>query len=115
MQGKKKSVALKGTQGDSSTEDSAFDDDDDFALVITKANMMMRRKFYKKGFRKRNSKKIESRSSACFEYNKPGHIKKDCPISKDKSKKSKMKRHSMLEGMNQSQTTPKMKRIKRQI
>ena len=90
-QGKKKSVALKGTQGDSSTEDSDLDDED-FTLVIREAKKM-RRKFYKKkGFGKPNVKKDESSSSTCLECNKPIHIKKDCPILKDKSKKSKKKK-----------------------
>jgi len=53
----------------------------------------MRRKFYKKKrFHRPNFKKDESSLSTCFESNKPGHIKKDCSVLKDKSKKSKKKK-----------------------
>ena len=60
MQDKKKSVARKETQGDSSTEDSDLvHRDEDFALVVRKANKMKRRKFYKrKGFRKLTSRRM---------------------------------------------------------
>ena len=54
---------------------------------------MIRRKFYKKkGFCTPNSKRDESGSSNCFECNKLGHVKKDCPILKDKPKKFKKKK-----------------------
>jgi len=52
---------------------------------------MVKKEFYKnKGFRKPNSKRDESSPSNYFECNKPGYIKKDCPI-KDKPKKIKKK------------------------
>ena len=94
MQEKKKSIAFKESHGESSTDDSDFDEDDeDLALVIRKAKKMMRIKLYKKmGFRKPNFKKDESSSTTCYECNKPGHIKKDCPILKEKFKKSKRKK-----------------------
>ena len=90
MQGKKKSIALKEIQGESSAEDSDIDEDDeDLALVIRKANKMMSRKFYKKGFRKQNFKKDESSSINCYECNKLGQIEKDCLMLKEKYKKFK--------------------------
>ena len=92
LQVKKKSIALKGTQEDSSSEKSTNEDDDELAIAIKKANKMMRKKFYKKkGARKPNFKKNESVSSNCFECNKPRHIKKDCPMLKEKYKRFKKK------------------------
>ena len=53
---------------------------------------MVIRKFYKeKEFRKPNFNKDESSSTTCYECNKPAHIKKDYPMLKDMSKKSKKK------------------------
>ena len=49
---------------------------------------MMRKKFNRKrNFQRSNERKDETDFISCYEYNKPGHIKKDCPNLKGKAKK----------------------------
>ena len=67
LQVKKKSITLKGTQEESSIEESTNEDDNDLAFVLSKENKMMRRKFYKKTcFQKSNFKKEKAGHSNCF-------------------------------------------------
>ena len=80
---KKKCIALKGTQDESSIEEST--NEDDLAYVIKKANKMMRKKFNKKrNFQRSNERKDETGSITCYACNKLGHIKKDNVKGKDK-------------------------------
>jgi len=97
---KKESTALKGMQDESLSEKSTKEDDD-LAYVIKKANKMMRKKFNKKrNFQKSNERKDETGSINCYEYNKPSHIKKNCPNLKGKAKKFfKRRKLCMLDGM----------------
>ena len=83
---KKKSLALKGTQDESSSEDST-NEDDNLSYVIKKANKMMKKKFNKKrNFQRLNGREDETGSINCYECNKLGHIKKDSPNLKGKRK-----------------------------
>ena len=84
----KKSIALKGTQGDSPTKDSDIEDDEKKVLQ-------------KEGSDEPNFKKNEYGPSICFECNKLGHIKKDCPKLKDEPKKFKKK--ALYVGLNESE------------
>ena len=84
---KKKSLSLKGTQDEFSSEEST-NEDDDLSFVIKRANKMMRKKFNKmRSFQRPNGRKDETGSINCYECNKAGHIKKDYLNLKGKATK----------------------------
>jgi len=84
---KKKSIALKGTQDEFSSEENTIEDDG-LTYVIKKANNMIRKKFNRRrNFQRSNGRKDETGSINCYECNKLGHIKKDCTNLKEKAKK----------------------------
>jgi len=98
---KKKTIAFKGTQDESSSEEST--NEDDLAYVIKKANKMIRKKFNKRrNFQRSNGRKDETGSINCSECNKPGHIKKDYPNLKEKTKKF-FKKKALYIGWDESE------------
>jgi len=78
---------------------------------------MMREKINKRrSFQRPNERKDETESANCYECNKPSHIKKDCPNLKGKAKFfSRRRKPYMLNGMNQNQVIPKMKKKKMKL
>ncbi|GAV87717.1 zf-CCHC domain-containing protein/UBN2 domain-containing protein, partial [Cephalotus follicularis] len=94
---KKKTVALKS----SLIEDSEDDDDDEELALITrkfKKFLASKKKFggkpNKKIYQKGEPSKIEE--IICFECNKPGHYKSDCPRLKKKDLLKKKKKKAMI-------------------
>jgi len=69
---KNKSLAFKASENE---EDTDSDEEDEIALFTRKF-----RKYLKKGKFKNSSFKNSNESSMCFNCNKPGHFKKDCPL-----------------------------------
>ena len=85
-QEKKKGIALKSKEKTEPDEEEL--DDEEFAMMVRRF-----RKFYKKGqsssFKKNTSggTNLKKESIVCFECNKPGHFKSECPqIQKEKNK-----------------------------
>ncbi|GAV57341.1 zf-CCHC domain-containing protein/UBN2 domain-containing protein, partial [Cephalotus follicularis] len=82
---RRKDIALKSThKGEMSSEDELEEEDYVlFAKRFTKfAKMNKARRFQKKNFNKGEGSKMDPHT--CFECNKPGHIKVDCPQLKKK-------------------------------
>ena len=75
---KNKKVLAFNTTSDKEDSD---DDDEKISMFVRKF-----RKFIKRGNFK--SKSSISNNPLCFKCNKPGHMKKDCPILKNKQKSS---------------------------
>ena len=99
----KKNIAFKGTQDESSSGEST-NEDDELTYVIKKANKMMRKKFNRRrNFQRSNGRKEETDSINCYEWNKPGHIKKDCPSLKGKAKKFFKKKKTLYMGWDESE------------
>jgi hypothetical protein len=76
----KKILAFKASSYD--TEDTD-EDEEEMAMITRKF-----KKFLKQGKFSSNNKFKDTNSSICFGCNKPGHYKKDCPLSKSKFKSS---------------------------
>ena len=89
----KKIITLKQT---TDSEKSENDDDEEITLFTRKFKRFIKnRKFQKKG-RFPEKTKDQDETPPCFKCNKPGHLKRDCPLLKMKifrkeSKKSKKK------------------------
>src|SRR3954470_8432216 len=75
---RKKSIAFKAIED----HDESNDDDDINLMTHAFRNFIKNGKF-------RNFK--DNVESTCFKYNKPGHIKTNCPQNKSNNKKSKYK------------------------
>ncbi|KAJ9178719.1 hypothetical protein P3X46_010579, partial [Hevea brasiliensis] len=89
----KKTIAFKVSSENSSDEDDEFDEEE-FALMTRRIRKMLFQN--KKFIPKRNFKKDKGESSKrdppiCFECNKLGHIRMDCPKLKKPFKKFKKK------------------------
>ncbi|XP_057989065.1 uncharacterized protein LOC131172129 [Hevea brasiliensis] len=89
----KRTIAFKVSSEKSSDEDDEFDEEE-LALMTRKIRKMLFQN--KKFIPKRNFKKDKGESSKrdppiCFECNKPGHIRMDCPKLKKPFKKFKKK------------------------
>ncbi|XP_057990579.1 uncharacterized protein LOC131172959 [Hevea brasiliensis] len=89
----KRTIAFKVSSKNSSDEDDEFDEEE-LALMTRRIRKMLFQN--KKFIPKRNFKKDKGESSKrdppiCFECNKPGHIKTDCPKLKKPFKKFKKK------------------------
>ena len=69
---KNKSLAFKASTNE---DDSESDEEEEIALFTRKF-----RKFLKKGKFRNNNFKNSNKSSVCFNCNKAGHFKKDCPL-----------------------------------
>ncbi|GAV57790.1 zf-CCHC domain-containing protein/UBN2 domain-containing protein [Cephalotus follicularis] len=89
---KKKIIALKSSQ----TEDSEDDDDEELAFITRRFKKFLagKKKFggrpNKKSHQKGEASKIEE--IICYECNKPGHYKSDCPRLKKKDLVKKKKK-----------------------
>ncbi|GAV66639.1 zf-CCHC domain-containing protein/UBN2 domain-containing protein [Cephalotus follicularis] len=91
---KKKVIAFKSSTVDSSNEDS----DDEMALIIRRfKKYLANKKFGSKHFKKTLPSKSETKKEEiiCFECNKPGHYKSECPRLK-KAKDTIKKKEAML-------------------
>ncbi|XP_057999319.1 uncharacterized protein LOC131178378 [Hevea brasiliensis] len=89
----KKTIAFKVSSENSSDEDDEFDEKE-LALMTRRIRKMLFQN--KKFIPKRNFKKDKGESNkrdplTCFECNKPGHIRTDCPKLKKPFKKFKKK------------------------
>ncbi|GAV68791.1 zf-CCHC domain-containing protein/UBN2 domain-containing protein [Cephalotus follicularis] len=89
---KKKVIALKST----SNEETDNESDQELALITIKFKKFLesKKKIGRKPFRKGNIQKGESskiEEIICFECNKPGHYKSDCPRLKKKEQFKKKK------------------------
>ncbi|GAV68052.1 zf-CCHC domain-containing protein/DUF4219 domain-containing protein/UBN2 domain-containing protein [Cephalotus follicularis] len=91
---KKKVIAFKSSTADSSEEDS----DDEMALTTRRfKKFLAKKKFGSKHFKKSiPSKSVTKKEEViCFECNKPGHYKSECPRLK-KAKETIKKKKAML-------------------
>ncbi|GAV79094.1 zf-CCHC domain-containing protein/UBN2 domain-containing protein [Cephalotus follicularis] len=91
---KKKVIAFKSSTTDSSGEDS----DDEMALITRRfKKYLAKKKFGNKHFKKTLPSKSETKKEEiiCFECNKPGHYKSECPRLK-KAKDTIKKKKAML-------------------
>ncbi|GAV62619.1 zf-CCHC domain-containing protein/UBN2 domain-containing protein [Cephalotus follicularis] len=91
---KKKVIAFKSSTTDSSEEDS----DDEIALMTRRfKKYLAKKKFGNKHFKKTFPSKTETKKEEiiCFECNKPGHYKSECPRLK-KPKDTIKKKKAML-------------------
>ncbi|GAV80780.1 zf-CCHC domain-containing protein/UBN2 domain-containing protein [Cephalotus follicularis] len=89
---KKKVVALKSSKNEESEDDS----DEELALIIRKFTRFLanKKKFGGKPYKKTHPQKGETsklEENICFECNKPGHFKSDCPRLKKKEQIKKKK------------------------
>ncbi|GAV78175.1 zf-CCHC domain-containing protein [Cephalotus follicularis] len=89
---KKKVIALKYT----SNEETDNESDQELALITRKFKKFLesKKKIGRKPFRKGNTQKGESskiEEIICYECNKPGHYKSDCPRLKKRSSLRKRK------------------------
>ncbi|GKV43038.1 hypothetical protein SLEP1_g50379 [Rubroshorea leprosula] len=85
---KKKNVALKTSNQKEESEDDACDGEDISALISKEV-----RRFMKKNFKSKLAKRVEKESSKnnvkCYECNKMGHYRNECPQLKKVEKKDK--------------------------
>ncbi|GAV58526.1 zf-CCHC domain-containing protein/UBN2 domain-containing protein [Cephalotus follicularis] len=91
---KKKVIAFKSSTTDSSDEES----DDEMALITRRfKKYLAKKKFGNKHFKKTFPSKSETKKEeiVCFECNKPGHYKSECPRLK-KAKDTIKKKKAML-------------------
>ena len=85
----KKILAFKASSYDT---DDTEEDEEEMAMITRKF-----KKFLRQGKFSSNNKFKDTNSTICFGCNKPGHYKKDCPLSKSKFKSS-----SNFNGFNKS-------------
>ncbi|GAV69660.1 LOW QUALITY PROTEIN: zf-CCHC domain-containing protein/UBN2 domain-containing protein, partial [Cephalotus follicularis] len=93
---RRKDIALKSTHKEDMSSEDELEEEDYvlFAKRFTKfAKMNKARRFQRKNFNKGEGSKMDP--PTCFECNKPGHIKVDCPQLKKKKlfKKKALKAH----------------------
>jgi hypothetical protein len=95
---KVKNLAFKSTSRKSKIQDDSSDEseDDDIKLITKALKKLLKNKASHKerGFSKKDGGKEESSKRdpiICYECNKPGHFKSECPYAKKYSKKDKRK------------------------
>ena len=76
-----KSIALKANINTSDSDSS--EDDDEYAIILRKVKDLIMKN--RRGFKKQNSSKKDK--MICYECNKSGHIKSECPKLKKSFKK----------------------------
>ena len=84
---KRKPVAFKSTTQED--ESSSEEDDGEMALITRKFKRFMKKKW--RGGKRHDGKGEANKESTiiCYECNKPGHMKAECPLLKKKEKKEK--------------------------
>ncbi|XP_057999323.1 uncharacterized protein LOC131178382 [Hevea brasiliensis] len=89
----KKTIAFKVSSENSSDEDDEFDEEE-LALVTRRIRKMLfqnKKLILKRIFKKDKGESSKRDPPICFECNKPGHIRMDCPKLKKTFKKFKKK------------------------
>ncbi|XP_057996488.1 uncharacterized protein LOC131175832 [Hevea brasiliensis] len=88
----KKTIAFKVSSKNSSDEDDEFDEEELGLMTRRISKMLFQKKFIpKRIFKKDKGESSKRDPPICFECNKPGHIRTDCPKLKKPFKKFKKK------------------------
>ncbi|GKV12835.1 hypothetical protein SLEP1_g23929 [Rubroshorea leprosula] len=86
---KKKDVAFKASKQKQESEDDASDGEDISTLISRKVRRFMKEKNFKSKFAKRDEGEASKKNVKCYECNKIGHYRNECPHLKKGEKKDK--------------------------
>jgi hypothetical protein len=84
----RKSIALKSAMKDDSSDSESMDEEE-FGLLSRRFKKFFRKK---SSFEKKKPFKRDKKEIICYNCNKPGHIKPECPLNKNKDEKFKPKK-----------------------